>query len=284
MRTPGLSLVLLTSALLLPGCDATIVLGTECPLLRGACPKPDASAAEDAGLVGSLDADGNPRNDAADDEDDDAAAQPEAGPSEPDGQAQPDAEADAETEVDAGPGLLPELQNPSFELSDGGSEAGNLTAFEMPSPIAPWYACRTGLSVANSARAGAVSVEPTDGASFLGDSFPIVALNLNGLNQDLTPPLKAGQRYAFVVDLWSEGGITSTLELHVVNGASCLPTVARLASSGPLPNGAWQRRCITFTPGRDVATLGLMVSAPEEYLNIGARLYVDNIRSEPDCQ
>jgi hypothetical protein len=263
MRSRALTLALLTSAPL-AACDTVVVLGTDCPPLRGTCPAPDADAPEDDADTPDPDA-GVPRSDAGTDD--------------------PDAseEGGADAEVDSGPGIFPDLQNVSFELSDGGSE-GALPALMMPSPIAPWYACRTGLSVASSVRAGATNVTPQAGSTFLGDSFPIVALNINGLNQDLDPPLKAGQRYAFMVDLWAEGGRTSVLELEVLSAVGCLLPLTHLASSGALPNGSWQSRCMRFKPERDVSTLVLMVIAPEEYVNIGARLYVDNIRSDPECQ
>ena len=255
MPRRALNVTLLALTFSLAACDATVVLGTDCPPRRGVClgdcapgdePESEDARSGDA-HIGALDGD-----------------------------------VLADAHVDAGPAIFPPLENRSFELRDGGVEGG-LPLLTIPSPIAPWYACRTGLSTATSMRAGMANILPTDGATFLADSFPIVALNLNGLNQDLTSPLRAGQRYAFVVDLWAEGGSSSDLELQVVAGTVCLPTVTPLGSSGPLPNGGWQRRCIRFTPVRDVSTLALMVNAPDDFLNFGARLYVDNIRSEPDC-
>lgn len=271
------------SACSLGACDATVVLGTDCPPLRGACvieesgpPREDAASAErDANEPPP------PEPDASESPPDaDAASEPDAGGGDP-----RDAAEDAVAEIDVGPALFPPFQNPSFELRDG-SAPGNLPALEMPSPIAPWYACRTGLSALTSARAGSTTIEPTEGDTFLGDSFPIVALNLNGLNQNFDPPLQAGQRYAFVVDLWSESGLSGNLALEVasVTAGSCIPPVQTLKATELLPNGGWQRVCLRFTPTRDVSSLVLMVTAPAEYLNIGARLYLDNIRSEPDCQ
>jgi hypothetical protein len=267
------------SACLLGACDTTVVLGTDCPPLRGACvadegggPKDDAASGEhdaDEPSPSDRDASESPHDAAVD-----ADAEPDAGDTEP---------PDATAEVDAGPALFPPFQNPSFELRDG-SAPGNLPALEMPSPIAPWYACRTGLSALTSVRAGTLTVEPTDGDTFLGDSFPIVALNLNGLNQNFDPPLRAGQRYAFMVDLWSESGLSGSLALEVASASSCIPPVQTLKATELLANGGWQPVCLRFTPPRDVSSLVLMVTAPEEYLNIGARLYLDNIRSDPDCQ
>jgi hypothetical protein len=263
------------SACLLGACDATVVLGTECPPLRGACVTGEGGAPQKDAASGEHDADepSPPELDASESPHD-AAAEPDAGDTDA---------SDASPEVDVGPALFPPFQNPSFELRDG-SVAGNLSALEMPSPIAPWYACRTGLSALSSARGGSLTVEATDGDTFLGDSFPIVALNLNGLNQNFDPPLRAGQRYAFMVDLWSESGLSGSLALEVASATSCIPPVQTLKATELLANGGWQSVCLRFTPPRDVSSLVLMVTAPEEYLNIGARLYLDNIRSDPGCQ
>jgi hypothetical protein len=266
------------SACLLGACDATVVLGMDCPPLRGACVTHEGGAPREDAASGERDADEPPppepdAGESPHDADGGAAGEPDAGDTQPH---------DASADVDLGPALFPPFQNPSFELRDGGTP-GNLPALEMPSPIAPWYACRTGLSALASVRAGSLTVEPTNGATFLGDSFPIVALNLNGLNQNFDPPLKAGQRYAFMVDLWSESGLSGNLALEVASGIGCLPPVQTLTATDLLPDGGWQPVCLVFTPARDVSSLVLMVTAPEEYLNIGARLYLDDIRSDPEC-
>jgi hypothetical protein len=262
---------------LVGACDYTVVLGTDCPPLRGVCVKVDAGRSSDDAANETSDADelsdAGESSDAYADEPPDADVEVDA-----EVDAQVDAQVDAE--VDAGPALFPPFQNPSFELRDGAS-AGPLMALEMPSSIAPWYACRTGLSALNSARAGSGSISPTEGETFLSDTFPIVAVNINGLNQNFDPPLAAGQRYAFAVDVWSESALSGNLALEVASG-SCIPPVALLARSKLLPDGGWQHICLEFTPPRDVASLVLMVTAPEEYLNIGARLYMDDI-SEADC-
>lgn len=255
----------------LGACDATVVLGTDCPPLRGACVPPDAGAPDDSGQLDAEDA-RDAEKEAAD-----------ADPQDAEGIDPPDAGDENDAEIDTGPAVFPPFQNASFELREGGSE-GALMAFEMPSSIAPWYACRTGLSVLSAAPAGAETVTPSDGATFLGDSFPIVALNLNGVNQNFDPPLRAGQHYGFAVDLWSQSGPAGgNLKLEVASG-SCIPPVETLASSDFLPSGGWQRACLYFIPERDVSSLVLMVTAPEEYLNIGARLYLDNIRPASDCR
>jgi hypothetical protein len=256
----------------LGACDSTIVVGTDCPPLRGVCVVDDGGSSKEAATP-ALDAYA-PEPDASDPSLDGAA----------DG-AEPDAAEPTDAEVEAGPALFPPFQNPSFELQDGGTP-GALAALDMLSPIAPWYACRSGLSVLSSARAGNEPVTPRAGDTFLGDTFPIVALNLNGVNQNFDPPLQAGQRYAFMVDLWSESGLSGgnlALEVGSMASDSCLAPSFPLARSELLPNGGWQSVCISFTPTRDVPALMLMVTAPEEYLNIGARLYLDDIRPEPGC-
>ncbi len=45
---------------------------------------------------------------------------------------------------------------------------------------------------------------PREGKTFLTDTIPFVALNVNGLTEELAEPLLPDQRYAFAVDLFAQ--------------------------------------------------------------------------------
>lgn len=265
-------------------CEQNVVLGSECPSQIGPCAQPES--------------DPDTRSPGADsDELSDAESRPPSGDVTDggmtgDGTAASDAaqKVDGSSAGDAAAPLFPAFRNPSFELIDGGMEgdlAASLTATR--SPIEPWYACRGGMQVLSAATTSdGTEVGARDGKTFFADSFPAIALNLNGLAQELREPLRAGQRYAFEVDLWSENGavITSPLVLQLapVTVGDCLPIAPLLAVSKPIEPGDWRPTCISFTAPREVSTIMLWAGAPADFSNWGARMFVDNIRPATSCR
>jgi hypothetical protein len=299
----------LVIALLVSACEKTIVLGSECPSHNGACakehvPTEDGSDASDPGHE-----DGNDAGDAPTGTLDAGASGVGGGDAGGRDAGRLDRDAgvlpmrDARVPEDAGPALFPPFANPSFELSDGGKEGeipvnpqGGATSTETP--IAPWYECRNGTSVNSSVTTGLpgpnqVTIQPTDGKTFLTDTFPIVALNVNGITQDLTEPLRAGQRYAFAVDLWAERDAVQisdlVLELAAADPLTGCLLGRTIASSPPIVPGGWRTLCMSFvTPTNNtlfsmgIRSLMFMVNAPGDYTNL-TRLHIDNIRSTPQC-
>lgn len=276
-------------------CAERISLGSECPTQSGRCsiandgddaddeqPGPDADIGppetdgkRDAGkLDASTSKDGGPKL-------------PEAGSARDSG-SKPDAGVEASVPEDAGPPMFPAFRNPSFELNDSGT-TGELEVLPLQSTaLAPWYPCRNGIEVVTSfTTATNGPVHPTEGATFFADSFPAVALNINGLAQDLGEPLHAGQRYAFEVDLWSEktnGTNLPELQVAAADLLGCLAIGLPLATSKPIEPGAWRPTCLSFTAPREVSTIMLWVGAAPNFNNWDARLFVDNLRPTVDCK
>jgi hypothetical protein len=295
---------LLLIALTAWGCEETIFLGSECPAQNGAC-------AREQPLPGDpRDGGGTPPEQVRD------AGEPplasDGGGEDPSrfdaasGDAGRDATVgsmrDAYVPEDAGPALFPPFLNPSFEIIDGGTEGELPTTSpgvpnELSTSIPPWYTCRSGTTlnsswtVADPFNPGAaLVVYPTEGKTFVTDTFPIVAFNFNGFSQDLAEPLRPGQRYAFAVDVWAERDALPfsdlVLELAYGDPLGCL-LGRNLASSPMVATGGWRKVCLDFVapagnpPYQGVRTLMLMINAPRDYANT-ARMHIDNIRPA-DC-
>lgn len=297
-------------ALFSAACADTVVLGTECLTASGACerqkplvgdgndgssPPPELVDAGEDAPASNLDA-------GLDDPPPEDTTTPEAGRTPRDAGPFPirDARPPAVPE-DAGPALFPAFINPSFELVDGGREGainetneGALTA--SATSIAPWYACRDGVSVNSTTTYGLPgrqeTVTPRDGNTFITDTFPIVVRNLNGVTQELAVPLEAGKRYAFAVDVYAQPDALMLRELQLdllwADAFGCF--LGRpLATTLPIPPGSWQTRCIDFIApvpanplSRGVRNLMFMVTAPGDLLNFTA-LHFDHIRPDPMC-
>jgi hypothetical protein len=288
-------------------CEEVVVLGTECPSRDGTCEKqhppigdendtgmqaPDGERSDggddqlppngdlDAGRGGAMNKDGGQLDGNARD----ATTPParDARPAEP---------------VDAGPAMFPPFINPSFELVDGGHE-GELTVPNPPSPpsaetaIAPWYACRRGMSVNSSVTysvlGNSYTVTPRQGNTFLTDTFPIVALNFNGVTQDLAAPLTPGQRYAFAVDVWAQRDPVMVGEVVLELGAGDVSCVVarKIAESKPISPDGWRKACFDFIAPAPLnpfsSTVMFVINVPNDWLNL-APVHFDNIRPDPEC-
>lgn len=290
-------------ALLSAACADTVLLGTECVTGGGACEqvKPAPGDGLDAGNAPEfIDGGEEPPSSSLDSGGDE---QP---PLEPprDSGTRPirdasffpfrDAARPPPVPADAGPALFPAFSNPSFELVDGGREGPldeanpNAQSFGETA-IAPWFACLSAASVNSSTSYGLLgrmtTVTPTDGATFATAPFPIVALNISGITQELAQPLVPGQRYAFAIDVFAQPDpvMIRQLVLDVVESTGCVP-MRPLASTGTIPAGSWQTKCIDFIApeavgllSREVRGVMLMVNAPGDPVNFTA-LHLDNIR------
>lgn len=98
--------------------------------------------------------------------------------------------------------------------------------------------------------------------------------------QTLTTNLIAGTRYAFLVDIAASAGATD-LTLLVQGSSGCLSAEA-LTTTSPAVAGEWSAVCVTFTPDKTYSSL--MLSAVAATTTTSARLFVDNIRTDPSCQ
>jgi hypothetical protein len=290
-------------ALLSAGCADPVVLGSECLTASGVCeqskPLPDGDGVDAGGAPSEADGGEDPPPSSLDGGGDE---QPPMEPRDSGGPPRDaamipvirDAARPPPVPPDAGPATYPQFLNPSFELVDGGSE-GEVSEFpnaQLPSesPIAPWYNnCRTGTTVTSMATYGLpgrmTTVTPSDGDTFVTDTFPIVVLNTNGITQELTEPLVAGKRYAFAVDVYAQFDLLMLRELvlDVMYPDPLVNCLGRpLAVTTPIPPGSWQTRCIDFIApeslARPIRSLMLMANAPGDFVNITAALHFDNIR------
>lgn len=274
-------------------CSASIPLGSECPELEGRCTRIGFGDEEDAGEPGedASRADAGSATDAATRD----AASHDAAQTE-DAATQDTGATDAGSDAAAPTAWL---LNGSFELQNDATAPASLSGFTRPSAIEPWYGCRGGMeAVAEATLAdGVTKVRPTEGSTFFVDSLYSATTPVSGLAQDLSTPLRAGQTYAFKVDLWSEPGLAQgPIELQVASGAlmmwlgavKCvLSGVSIIGHSGPVEPGAWRPSCVSFTAPADISSITLMGGAIQPQIlnvNFGARLFMDNIRVVPDCK
>jgi hypothetical protein len=293
-------------ALFSAACADTIVLGTECLTASGVCEQqkpPPGSDGLDAGSPPAEFTDGGEEPPAASLDGGGEERPPIETPPLDSGRPPRDASLlpplDARVPpvpADAGPPGFPTFINPSFELVAGGREgaiAETIPGAQSPSEtsIAPWYVCRSGTSVNSSVSYGLLgrqeTVTPRDGNTFITDTFPIVALNLNGITQELALPMTSGKRYAFAVDVYAQPDPLMfrelVLELRWSESFGCTFGFP-LAISEPITPGAWETKCFDFIAPNPVRNVMFMVNAPGDLVNFTA-LHFDNIRADdPVCQ
>jgi hypothetical protein len=279
-----LSCALLVGASL-AACESTVLLGGDC-LTEGFCvetgdgdgERGDGSTAVGGGDAG--DGDGQPVDSGVDEMD--------AGKRPLDAGVTLDAEipdAAVLPVLDAGPGTpAPALRNASFERVNGtGAGDLNFSAFRA---LDPWYVCLAPAQV-NFVRVeqDVDGVTPRNGHYFVGFSYMYLVDLTVPIVQELASPLKAGQRYAFLVDLRAQSGANEQLGLLVRGGTNLTPCAfpKELAETDYLPDAQWTTRCITFTPDTDLTQLAFM---PKNKNGIAVfnRFFIDNIRTDPSCQ
>lgn len=195
---------------------------------------------------------------------------------------------------DASVWLLPPLQNPSFELTDG--QPGDVAAVSLPTGtvIAPWFSCQpigggpgalTGVRAENvlAINDGRPSVViAKDGLTFIAMQY-FVALFAPALVQELSTPLRAGTEYGFALDVRITNP-DARLSLQVYGAQEpCVGTsdATLLAETGPLSSTGWQTACLRFTAPVDLPYFMLVESAPDGLSN--DRLFFDNLRSVESC-
>lgn len=173
------------------------------------------------------------------------------------------------------------IENPSFEVAPG-SSAGAISTGSTGSNADPWTSCIGTANLVNGASAstgfgGGVQLLPTDGAAFL--SLSLGLFGPGGIVQPLAAPLRAGQRYAFAVDLASAGFTSPTLIVRSGSSACTSATSELVQSSAVAPAQAWSTQCIAFTPDADVNELVLAIGNALA----GGTLFVDHLREDPSC-
>lgn len=278
----------------LAGCDAVVVLGSECSPLGEVCgaSREDAlpGSSGEGGVGNARDASGGEApldagetdagSDASDEDSVDA------------GFVIVDAGRAAEDAASGGVALPLPAANPSFELS-AGSPGDFGASLLSTTDIAPWYQCQAvGLSflrVEKEVNVGTpnapVPVTATEGENFLVYQFPYVADLPVHVYQQLEQPLKAGQPYAFMIDVRTEGaGANNTLAL-AVRGTNlrCDQLPMTLATTPYLPSGSWEEVCVRFTPSVDLQHIAF-VPVVKGIIAITFRMFIDNIREDPRCQ
>ncbi|MDB4990351.1 MAG: hypothetical protein JWN04_5529 [Myxococcaceae bacterium] len=270
--------------LLLMGCSQAVELGSRCPAVTSVddvC-QPAANAPSDTGApLVSVDA---------------AVAAPPSPPTLLDGAATgpsdggvvtTDANVKGPSHLDGSVhGILPALQNHSFELTRGSPGALAYSPID-PVPLGvnlaePWSACGFGVSVLQNAdstrNSGANDVLPTNGPGFVEANLGVPALQ--GLRQTLSSPLKGDVRYSFMIDVRAAVGADVTLEVWG-SFVDCVGAV-RFTSVGKVPE-YWQSVCVAFVPPMDVPALFLQPSLRSSDTNGDLRIFFDNIRSDPNC-
>ena len=118
---------------------------------------------------------------------------------------------------------------------------------------------------------------PTDGAAFLTLSLGL--FGPGGIVQPLASPLRAGQRYAFAVDLASAGFGSPTLVVRSGRDGCASATNQLVQSAAVAPARAWTTQCIAFTPAADISELSLSIGNALA----GGTLFVDHLREDPSC-
>jgi hypothetical protein len=275
---------------LLAGCSDTISLGSECPQQLGPCvqsgldasvepttvPPPPPVAVVDARVTVM----------------DSARPVPDAGSPVPPMPSQ-----------DAGPtssrALLPALRNRSFEIVDGGAPGAVAAISLVPgtASIQPWHTCQA--FAADRVIAMKASTEealptttpdggapelvlPRDGRAFVTAQPPVgFDLLVLPLIQKLEEPLRAGQRYAFGLDVRTTGDLAATLLVRGTNGEDgCRQVQEGLTRSEPILSDEWQSLCFEFVPPFDYTHL--LLQANFELLS-DSSLYFDNLRPLEGC-
>ncbi|MFT3926801.1 MAG: hypothetical protein QM778_29925 [Myxococcales bacterium] len=266
------------------GCTSTVLLGGDCAD-KTACDGPTHGDGDALGSDGDGDGDG-----AAGDGDGDASNLDAGSKPKPDGGHAPVVDAfipdpgPPPPGPDGGPGTpFPAFQNPSFERTSG-TGPGDL-AVGATGALAPWVACAIPIGQFNFLRVeqDTFGVTPTDGSYFLGYSYMYFVNISMPVAQTLQIPLKAGQRYAFLVDVRSQSGSDEQLGLLVKGGTTPCVAPTTLAEGDYLPNDVWTTQCITFTPSSDLSEIAFMPKN-KNGIAITNRFYVDNIRPDPSCQ
>jgi len=185
---------------------------------------------------------------------------------------------------DGGPGTAyPGFQNPSFERTSGRGP-GDL-AVNAAGALSPWVACAIPIGQFNflHVEQNANNVFPTDGSYYLSYSYMYFVDISMPVAQTLPTPLKAGRRYAFLVDVRSQSGDDEQLGLLVKGGNTPCVVPTTLASGDYLPNDQWTTQCITFTPSIDMSEIAFMPKN-KNGIAVTNRFNVDNIRPDPSCQ
>jgi hypothetical protein len=269
------------------GCESSVMLGDQCPSrvscggselqVDGGHGKRDAGHAGHHGDASGQDAAAAVADAAVSARDAGVDALQDGGPADDDaGPPSDDASSDAS---DAGT-LFPGFGNPSFELQNG-SAAGDVAGANPPD-LSPWQTCEAPGQVGlMSAEQDAVT--PSDGDTYVAFTFLYVVSYPAPIYQELPEPLRKGQRYAFMVDLYAQG-LDNQLGLIVRGGTSgCSALNDTLAMTPFLKQGVWTPTCVTFTPASDMPQIALL---PRAIAGFGApsTLFVDNIRSDPSCQ
>jgi hypothetical protein len=283
----------------LAGCESTVALGSECPAVMGPCPVPSApdvpteatpppTGMRDPPVARPLDAGS------------DAAG----------GQAMVDAKpppAPSDADANTSRELYPEILNPSFELPPN-AKPGDIAAISLVggAMLSRWHTCQqvaggAGLAVMRAetelpdlALDGGLPVmeplKPSHGSSFISarPTIFVVGLFVLPLIHELPEPLRAGQRYAFAIDVRVSNEEEVTLRVGGANsGSSCdastyteLYRTEPLAPAEPLEHPEWRTICVRFTPEREYSHLLLQAGFPAITT---ARLDFDNIRPIEGC-
>jgi hypothetical protein len=264
-------------------CSSTVFLGAECA--SGRC-QGDGDGLD----IGDGDGDGDARADGGSGmgEPDDSGQAPDSGgmldasPQLPDGSPGPGADDSGSAAT-----LTPDFFNPSFERING-SPAGDLADFALGTgpDISPWKACQTdfmaGFLRAEQSRG---DVRPSDGDTFLNFGFPYFAALPIPLYQRLATPMRAGQRYAFVVELRAEDPLLDEQLAVIIRGGNvgCNAFNDTLGMTPYQKNGAWVSHCIAFTAASDMNEISF-VPRVKSGLGPTSHLYIDNIHADPSCQ
>jgi hypothetical protein len=265
---------------LLTACESTLALGGECLPFGESCRDPGDSAlsARDAGSDSALSGDG----------DSDARVSPPLDGALADG---PDAQPALEAGTGDGgggnsggpPGVLPGLENRSFDLKNG-SDPGDFggTAPLSNTDISPWYQCQVPGASFLRVEEQVGTATPREGQTFMAFGFPYVADLPVLLYQEPLTPLRAGQPYAFLVDVRAEGG-DQVIALGVRGGNVRCEALTKLTDTDYLPDGQWVERCVRFTPDNTLTQFAL-VPVVKGVIASSFRLFIDNIRSDPSCR
>jgi hypothetical protein len=274
------------------GCVENVPLGTEClPGQAGPCIVELDSGDRDPPVEGPPDAD-MPDTAAPPRPDVDAGTPPDA------------AASDAGGETVSPP---PPLANFSFDFSSPNSIPGSVTSLSnltSLTAISPWYTCQaiaqlgvngvraeTGLAAGAIEGAPAASVEPSEGKTFVTIAYS--GILTVSLLQQLATPLRAGQRYAFALDvLATRASAQLSLEVHA-NEQGCLGGASHtLFKSPPITSSSWSTVCVSFTSPADLPYLVLTVEPNPELMDggtagslIAPRLAFDRLReaTSADC-
>jgi hypothetical protein len=280
-RTLEGSCTALLAAWTLAGCQSTVLLGGECPT-REACVGDgdrtgdgDGSAGEDASVGDgdrSGDGDGAPSEAGVD-----ADVSGDAG----DGDMVTPADAGA---PDAAHTPMPDILNRSFERTEG-EGSGDINGPLAPAKADPWYHCLPPVQTQYlRLEQNTDGVKPSDGNYFFAFGYPAWVMLPIPIYQHLQTPIRAGQRYAFLIDVQAiSAGTDDRLGLEVWGGNTHCLTTTTLATTPYQKNSEWITQCVAFTAQDDLTEIALV---PKNLNGIAVtdRLFLDNIRSDPSCQ